>query len=90
MFVERDIEAAKIDMALRPDFNLVDAFKMFDIKSLGGICKQDFMDGLRANLNFNDYTPDDVQLMFKRFDKGLGHINFNGFGDAILPLTQEF
>ena len=32
-----------------------DAFKMFDIKSLGGICKQDFMDGLRANLNFNDY-----------------------------------
>ena len=55
MFVERDIEAAKIDLALRPDFNLVDAFKMFDIKSLGGICKQDFMDGLRANLNFDDY-----------------------------------
>ena len=87
MFIERDIEAAKIDLALRPDFNLVDTFKMFDVKSLGGISKQDFMDGLRANINFIEYVPDDVQLLFKRFDKGLGHMNFNGFGDAVLPLT---
>lgn len=39
MFVERDIEAAKIDLALKSDFNLVDAFKLFDIKTLGGISK---------------------------------------------------
>jgi hypothetical protein len=32
MMIERDTEAAKIDLALRDDFNLVDAFKLFDIK----------------------------------------------------------
>lgn len=87
MFIERDIEAAKIDLALKADFNLVDAFKLFDIKSLGGIAKQDVMDGLRLNLEFTEYRPDDVILFFKRYDRGLGHITFNGFGDAILPFT---
>ena len=37
MFIEKDVEAAKIEVALRPDFNLVDAFRMFDIKTMGGI-----------------------------------------------------
>jgi len=68
MFIERDIEAAKIDLALKSDFNLVDAFKLFDIKSLGGISKPDVMDGLRQNLEFSDYHPDTVTLWFKRFD----------------------
>jgi Ca2+-binding EF-hand superfamily protein len=68
MFVERDTEAAKIDLALKSDFNLVDAFKLFDIKSLGGISKQDLMDGLRTNLEFTDYHPDTVTLFFKRYD----------------------
>lgn len=90
MFIERDIEAAKIDIALKPDFNLVDCFKLFDIKSLGGISKQDFMDGLRLNLDFKEYTPNDVTLLCKRYDRGLGHVAFNGFGDIILPHTQEF
>ena len=76
MFIERDTEAAKIDLALKSDFNLVDAFKLFDIKSLGGISKQDVMDGLRHNLNFTEYNPDCIHLWFKRYDKGLGHINF--------------
>jgi Ca2+-binding EF-hand superfamily protein len=44
-----------LDLALRPDFNLVDAFKIFDVKSVGGVSKQDFMDGLRINLGFEDY-----------------------------------
>ena len=39
LFIARDVEAAKIDLALRPDFNLVDAFKMFDVKTVGGISK---------------------------------------------------
>lgn len=36
MFVEREIEAQKIELALRPDFNLVDAFRLFDVKAMGG------------------------------------------------------
>jgi hypothetical protein len=60
VFIERDIEAAKINLALKPDFNMMDAFRMFDIKALGSISLSDLMDGLRQNLEFIDYTPDDV------------------------------
>ena len=37
IFIEREIESAKIDLALRSDFNLVDAFRLFDLKQLGCI-----------------------------------------------------
>lgn len=45
------------------------------------------MDGLRINLQFEQYEPDQIELLFKRFDKGLGHLNFNGFSDIMLSLT---
>ncbi len=31
IFIERDIESAKIDLSLKADFNLVDSFRIFDI-----------------------------------------------------------
>jgi hypothetical protein len=30
VFLEREVESAKIDLALKSDFNLKDAFRMFD------------------------------------------------------------
>ena len=30
VFAEREVESAKIELALKSDFNIVDAFKMFD------------------------------------------------------------
>lgn len=32
VFLEREVESAKIDLALKSDFNLKDAFRMFDSK----------------------------------------------------------
>lgn len=32
VFIERDIESTKIDLALKSDFNLIDAFRLFDMK----------------------------------------------------------
>lgn len=37
IFIERDIESAKIDLALKSDFNLVDGFRIFDTRGLGFI-----------------------------------------------------
>jgi len=34
VFIEREVESAKIDLALKTDFNLVDAFRLFDSKHL--------------------------------------------------------
>ena len=37
IFLERELESAKIEAALKPDFNLLDAFKMFDCRGHGNI-----------------------------------------------------
>jgi hypothetical protein len=47
-------------LALKPDFNMMDAFRIFDMKALGSISLSDLMDGLRINLEYSDYNPDDV------------------------------
>ena len=35
LFLERELECMKVELALRPDFNLLDAFRMLDVKSKG-------------------------------------------------------
>ena len=35
VFSEREVESAKIELALKSDFNLIDAFRLFDTKGLG-------------------------------------------------------
>jgi hypothetical protein len=37
IFLERELESAKIEAALKPDFNLLDAFKIFDTRGTGNI-----------------------------------------------------
>lgn len=68
IYVERDLESAKIDLALKKDFNLFDAFRMFDTKAIGHITRQDLVEGLRLNLEFREFTHEDIDLFFKVFD----------------------
>lgn len=35
IFLERELESAKVELALKPDFNLLDAFKMIDVNDFG-------------------------------------------------------
>jgi hypothetical protein len=37
IFLERELESAKIELTLKNDFNLLDAFKMFDTRSVANI-----------------------------------------------------
>ena len=81
IFIERDIESAKIDLSLKADFNLVDSFRIFDIKSLGSFTCQNLEDGLQKNLDFGDYLQDDIYMFFRKVDKqNVGHITFRQFG----------
>lgn len=92
VFIERDIESAKIDLALKSDFNLIDAFRLFDMNANGYITQQDLVDGLQRNLDFGECVNQvDIALFFKRFDRQqLGRISFNQFSEALLPFSQEF
>ena len=46
MNLETDLENAKCDLSLKPDFNLVDCFWIFDSTGRGYMSLDDFRDGL--------------------------------------------
>jgi hypothetical protein len=37
IFLQRELEAAKIELALKPDFNLMDAFSVIDLANMGWV-----------------------------------------------------
>lgn len=64
--LESDIENQKIDLYLKPDFNLIDLFRMFDVEAKGFVSFGEFRDGLAIfNLFPNTF---DAELLFARYD----------------------
>jgi hypothetical protein len=46
ILIETAIEKTKQDLALKADFNMFDAFRMFDKYNIGHLYRSDFEDGL--------------------------------------------
>jgi Ca2+-binding EF-hand superfamily protein len=91
IFLERELESAKIEAALKPDFNLLDAFKIFDTRGTGNVSVQDIIMALRDNIGFDSFTHDDVYLLFRRNDQNNdGKLNFTEFSNLMLPISKEY
>ncbi len=65
--IEKAIEAAKIELALKHDFNLMDAFKFFDTNSVNSVTHTDIVNGLKG-LDFGSCCFAQVKLLVDRFD----------------------
>ena len=91
MFIEREVESAKIELALKSDFNLYDLFKLVDVRGVGAITQQDLKEAFTRHLSFNDFNSDDIYMFFRKHDRrNVGKIDFNSFGCAILPFSREY
>jgi hypothetical protein len=78
------IERAKVALSLKTDFNLIDAFRIFDRNGLGVATTYDFKAGL-AELGLQ-ISESDLMLFMKRFDKdGDNKLRYSEFCDAFLP-----
>ena len=89
MRVESQIEAAKITLALNPDFNCEDAFRIFECNGRGFLDVND----LKCGLNLLGICPTDleVRLLLKRFDlQNEGSINYADFFDMLVPFEKEY
>ena len=87
--LEKELENAKVELALKPDFNLMDGFRMFDVYARGWVSPAEFADGLRDLGVFFDSA--DVDLFFKRFEKDRDNLlRYSDFCDAFTPLAQEY
>lgn len=85
--LERMLEKAKVDLTLRTDFNLIDAFRVFDTQGKGWISATELKEALTI---FNIFAqPDDIQFFIKRYDKDEDNrIRYSEFCDAFLPIDS--
>jgi Ca2+-binding EF-hand superfamily protein len=87
--VENDIEREKTKLAGNPDFNLTDAFKMFDTNYNGYVCTTELREGLAAIGIFP--TSEELDLFITRYDtSGDRRLNFREFSDAFLALDAYY
>ena len=91
IFLERELESAKIELTLKNDFNLLDAFKMFDTRSVANISVQDVTLSLRDILGLTNFNNDDLYLIFRRFDLNEdGKLNLKEFSSIMMPTSREY
>uniref|UniRef100_A0A7S3MKG2 EF-hand domain-containing protein n=1 Tax=Favella ehrenbergii TaxID=182087 RepID=A0A7S3MKG2_9SPIT len=86
---ENEIEREKTSLALKPDFNLTDAFKIFDVNYLGSITVTDLREGLAAIGVFP--TSEELDLFITRYDTtGDRRLNMREFSDSMLTLDAYY
>ena len=86
---ENDIEREKTQLALKPDFNLTDAFKIFDVNYCGNISVTELREGLAAIGVFP--TSEELDLFITRYDTtGDRRLNMREFSDAFLALDAYY
>ena len=65
--MEKELETAKQDLALRPDFNLFDFFRVFDTEGKGSLTSGEFQKGLKI---FGVTARNaEMYLFMRRFDR---------------------
>ena len=86
---ESQIELSKLNLVSRKDFNLINAFNLFDEQNKGYISFDDLKNELEfIGLTINDR---DIQLLINRFNKNnkKTNIEYNNFCNGLLPYNSE-
>ena len=87
--IDSEVEKTKHELALKSDFNLFDAFRMFDKYNLGSLYKSDFEEGLNKIGVFGPRSA--ISLFFKKYDKDSdGKLGFAEFSDAFYPIDKIY
>ena len=71
IFLERELESCKIELALKPDFNLLDAFKMLDTGNMGYLSFTELSSKLAITFDLDTVGIqglEAMQLLFDRYD----------------------
>jgi len=79
----------KHDLALKGDFNLLDAFRFFDVRAKGFITRGELEDGLQE---FGVYpTSAELYLIMRKYDTDNDSlIKYTEFCDMITPKSAEY
>eukprot|EP01016_Furgasonia_blochmanni_P039335 TRINITY_DN4877_c0_g1_i10.p1 TRINITY_DN4877_c0_g1~~TRINITY_DN4877_c0_g1_i10.p1 ORF type:complete len:566 (+),score=122.17 TRINITY_DN4877_c0_g1_i10:78-1700(+) len=87
--IDQDAEIAKQHLALRQDFNLFDAFRIFDLDQRGSLLAGELESGLKSISVAA--SRDDIYLLLRRYNyRGDGKFSFSEFADMLTPLEPEY
>ena len=86
---ETEIESLKVDLAIKPDFNCEDFFRLFEYEGEGYISPEDLNYGLnKLNLKSNECV---INLLMKRFDLlKENKLNYGDFFDMIVSFQKSY
>lgn len=86
--LEADVDNYRMGVAYQPDFNLLDAFNMFDKAGKGWITANEIMEILGEHGSFPH--KDEVYLFVRRFDRnGDNRLLYSEFCDAFTPYDHN-
>jgi len=81
--LEKDLEVMKINLSLREDFNLLDAYALLDVKGNTTVSRSELRNAL---LSFKIcMTDDDLNLLFSQYSIDGSVLTYSNFSDAFLP-----
>ena len=86
--LDREIESGKQSLTLNHDFNLYDAFALFDKYDKGYVSTYDMEKGLSDLRVFA--AGDEATLLVKHFSKGHSRVNFNEFCGLMVSRENEY
>ena len=87
----RQCEAARMDLACRKDFNLIDAFALLDLDGKGFVSRDELFQRLRSFAPEKELNGLDVDIVFRRYNKAEdGRLKFSEFMHFISPLHEEY
>ena len=87
--LERDLNSAKKEVALCPDFNLLDCFQMFDLNDVGYVSEMAFEDCL-FELAIRP-TQEEIGLVFKHYSSlGNYRLSYSEFSKLFTPTEPEY
>ena len=79
----RNLESAKINIMMRKDFSITEAFRTIDIRNTSCVDRFGLINFLRRHHYLND---DDIDAIFRRVDNDADElINYQEFVDIIVP-----
>ena len=89
--VSRRLEAARMDLACHVDFNIMEAFSIFDTDGKGFCTIDEFHNKFKNIAPEKNPTFTEVELLFKRHNRsGDGQLKYSEFMHAISPLTNDY
>lgn len=85
----RELESVKNNLALKHDFNLIDAFRMFDIHDRGAFTQMD-MENALSKLGVRA-SHEEIYLLIKHFSRLQdSRIRFSDFSEMLTPKQEEY